>query len=130
MNIHINKNDDIISFYKSFGIEIAHKLEYIYTSSGFRTYINLGKFGNDLFLEIDIFRTKFQFDWFLQKEIFEEVLREFGFKPSGIYFNSEITNFVYPDDISIVKENRLIETLFKLVVGDTRNFMSHKYGLR
>ena len=130
MNINIDSDDDIVSFAENFGVCTMSRLEYIYKSAGYRSHINLGRFENNLFLEIDIYNNRFQWDWLLQEEIFEEVMREFEFKPSNIYSHSETIIFTYPDDISIVKENKLIETFFRLVVGDIHHFMSHKYGLK
>lgn len=124
MSVIVNCDKDIISLGNRFGVVETKKLEYVYTSAGFRLYMNLGECEERLFLEIRLYDHRIQFEWLNPKSLFTDILGEFGFK----YHSNN--HFVYPDDITARKENDLIEKLIGFIVGGKRNYFSLKYGLR
>lgn len=133
MLIHINSDRDIKDFMAEHITAIMHKLDYIYKTPAYRSYINLGSFEGELFLEIILtsaMYSKFQLKWIFPTDTYVKELEKFGFVDK--YTLQGYTTYTYlksPSGFTFQQENSLLEILFGLL-PNMPEYIKRKYGLR
>lgn len=128
MCICIKSDRDIIRLANEFCYcRNDYNIDYIYKSPGYRTYINLGRIKSVLLLEIIIRRERFQLEWNMTIGAFFEIMKKYGFT---VRMSGRVTHLEYPEYFEIKDENILLGRLFDVAIGNTRDFIGRKYGLK